>query len=398
MIPLPEGFKEMIRSLPGIEAEKLLESLDAQPQVAVRLNKRKHAAIFEDAEKVSWCESGRYLENRPDFILDPLLHAGAYYVQDPSSMIYETVVENLVRLFPSDNPRLKILDLCAAPGGKTTAIINGVPDGSFIVANEISSKRVNALEENLSRWGYPYISITNHDSSYFGRQGENFDIVAVDAPCSGEGMMRKDNDARTQWSEQLICKCSSLQKEILFNAANALKPGGFLIYSTCTFNRKENEENAEFINNELGMEAVNLSFPEEWNIQKGIETKLPVYRFFPHKIKGEGLFLCIFRKPGEWVDNSVQNRTDRKTKPEKTEIPDINEILSVNFDRGKYPMVEIDKEKALSYLRRESIILDSSAPKGIVIVTYKGWPLGAAKNIGTRANNLYPKNRRILKR
>ena len=386
MKELPKNFIEMLHDLLGDEASDLIKALDLPPVTSVRLNKRKPGAEFPNATPVPWCSSGLYLNERPEFILDPLLHAGAYYVQDASSMIYQTVIERLLPYFlrqsSYSSAHFSILDLCAAPGGKTTAMINALPDGCKITANEYSPKRVNALKENLAKWGYPGVTVTNRDTKYYTSQGETFDIVAVDAPCSGEGMMRKEEVARTQWSPQLVEQCSTLQREILLNAVEALKPGGFLIYSTCTFNRKENEENAEYIAQQLGLSPINLNLPEEWGISKGIDTQLPVYRFMPHKTKGEGLFLAVFQKKGEWIPSRPNHNLNHGEKGEDED----------------YPHVEVDKTTALAYLRRESIKLPEDAPKGMVTITYKGLPLGPAKNIGSRANNLYPKNWRILKR
>lgn len=402
MIEFPEDFKIMLRELMGEESRNLLEALDRPPVVSVRLNRRKPGARFPDARPVLWCPSGFYLDHRPDFIFDPLLHAGAYYVQDASSMIYESVaakiVENLA--FSGSVSALKVLDLCAAPGGKTTAIINALPDGAFVVANEYSVKRVGPLRENLIKWGYPNVKVSNRDSSFYTSSGEEFDIVAVDAPCSGEGMMRKDEFARRQWSPLLVAQCATLQKEILQNAVKALKPGGFLIYSTCTFNRSENEENAEFINKELGLEPWNPEFPANWNIPGGIDTSLPVFRFMPHKTEGEGLFLALFRKPGEWSPNPapVYSKLPVPKKSAKKETPEIEDILDVNSDKTGLPRVELNKEKAIAYLRRESVTPPDDAPRGPVIVTYENLNLGLAKNVGNRLNNLYPKNWRILKR
>ena len=400
MTHLPLDFISMLHDLLGEEAEQLIESLNEPPITSVRLNRRKPGAEFEGAEKVPWCPSGLYLKERPEFIFDPLLHAGAYYVQDASSMIYETVVEILLKKFKesidSDDSTeedshssslshsgigcLKVLDLCAAPGGKTTAMINALPDGSEIIANEYTPKRVASLRENIAKWGYCPVNVTNKDSAFYALQGEVYDIVAVDAPCSGEGMMRKEEMARRQWSHQLVEQCSILQKEILDNAIKCLKPGGFLIYSTCTFNRQENEENVEFLAVNKGLIPVNPDFPDGWGISEGIGTTLPVYRFMPHKTKGEGLFLAVLQKPGVWVPSY------RKSLP-----PNKKEIDS-------WPEVEVDKTTALSYLRGESIILPSGSPKGLVTITFKGLPLGEAKNIGSRANNHYPKAWRILKR
>lgn len=386
MKELPEEFKIMLHDLLGDEASDLIGALDSPPVTSVRINRRKPGAEFDETTPVPWCRSGLYLSTRPEFILDPLLHAGAYYVQDASSMIYESVIEILLpKLFADKSPsgkdtkKVSVLDLCAAPGGKTTAMINALPEGSYITANEYSNKRVGALRENIAKWGYGNVKVINFDSSVYASMGPTYDIVAVDAPCSGEGMMRKEEVARTQWSHQLIEQCASLQKEILINAEKCLKPGGFLIYSTCTFNRLENESNAEFIMKELSLEPVDLEFPQEWGISGGIDTELPVYRFMPHKTKGEGLFLAVFRKPGNWEEPYIPNNPQ-------------------NNDESLYPKVDVDKATALSYLRRESIKLPEDAPKGMVTITYKNLPLGPAKNIGSRANNLYPKNWRILKR
>lgn len=372
----------MVESLLPDESQDLLEALDQPPITSVRLNKRKPVDVFPDSTPVPWCVSGLYLAERPEFIFDPLLHAGAYYVQDASSMIYETVTTILQAKLTEENSGitnpLKVLDLCAAPGGKTTAMINALSDDSEITANEYTRKRVSALQENLDRWGFPNVTVTNKDSSFFTSQGETYDIVAVDAPCSGEGMMRKEEIARSQWSPELVSQCATLQKNILENAIKTLKPGGFLIYSTCTFNRSENEENAEFLANECGLEPVDLKLPESWHIPKGIDTDLPVYRFMPHKTKGEGLFLAVFRKKGEWSPSYL-----KIARGLKEDIP---------------PLVEVDKDTALAYLRRESIVLSPESPRGLVTISYKGLPLGPAKNIGSRANNLYPKHRRILKR
>ena len=389
MTNIPEDFIKELNNLLGEESTELVKALNLPPITSVRLNKRKQVEAFSNEDKVPWCESGRYLKERPEFIFDPLLHAGAYYVQDASSMIYEYITSVIIGKFESyhktdNNPStgLRVLDMCAAPGGKTTAMINALPDGTEVVANEYTRKRVAALQENIDRWGYPNVQVTNKDSSFYAGQGENFDIVAVDAPCSGEGMMRKEEIARTQWSLNLVNQCAHLQKEILKNAVEALKPGGFLIYSTCTFNRQENEENAEFIRTELGLKPFDPEFKPEWGIPGGIGTDLPVYRFIPHKTCGEGLFLAVFQKEGEWLPSKPlrkpQSIVEKKTKD--------------------FPKIDVDKATALSYLRGESIVLPAESPKGMVTITYMGLPLGEAKNIGTRANNHYPKNRRILKR
>lgn len=406
---LPSGFIEMAKNLLGDEAESFLRAMSESPGVAVRVNSRKPGAHFPDARPVKWCDKGFYLPVRPVFTLDPLLHAGAYYVQDASSMIHYEVVKRILGILcheRTDTP-ISLLDLCAAPGGKTTAMTDALPFGSNVVANEYMAKRAAILRENVAKWGYPFTTVTNRDSAAFAADGNMFDVVAVDAPCSGEGMMRKDSDAVKQWSLQLIENCASLQREILTNAESVVKPGGFLIYSTCTFNRTENEENVDFAVKELGLEPVELDFPEQWGIPRGISTPYPCWRFMPHKTEGEGLFLAVLRKPGEWEPSRIGkvrkvSKTARPThgmkKTVADNVPPVEEVLSLDFDRKLYPEADVTLEQALSYLRRESITLPPDVPKGLVTITYMGLPLGMAKNIGSRANNLYPKNWRILMR
>ncbi|MDE6511981.1 MAG: RsmB/NOP family class I SAM-dependent RNA methyltransferase, partial [Muribaculaceae bacterium] len=229
---LPEGFKALLSSEIGPERAKILFSaLSKEPETSVRINLRKFPEIpvYPGMTEVPWCDSGHYLPERPSFTSHPLLHAGAFYVQDASSMVYETIVKHLV-----GDRHVFACDLCAAPGGKTTAILNAIPDGSVMLANEFSSSRANILKENLTKYGYPDLIVTNADTDRLAALKGRFDIVAVDAPCSGEGMMRKDKEARSQWSEGLIRQCASLQRGIIENAVEMLAPGGHLIYSTCT--------------------------------------------------------------------------------------------------------------------------------------------------------------------
>lgn len=396
---LPQGFIDQMRSLLGDDSESFFMAMDKPPVVSVRLNSRKPGAEFAEGRRVKWCSTGYYLPSRPVFTLDPLLHAGGYYVQDASSMIFHEVVRRISGILDGESGTLRtplsVLDLCAAPGGKTTAMIDAVSDGSRVVANEYVAKRAGILRENIAKWGYPNVRVTNRDSSVFAERGDSFDIVAVDAPCSGEGMMRKDKVAVEQWSRQLVERCAVLQREILRNAAECVRPGGFLIYSTCTFNRVENEENAGFIRDVLGLLPEDMRFPEDWGILPGISTSLPVYRFMPHKTEGEGLFLAVFRKPGDWVAERMPPGVGRVTE-KAGDVPQTEDILSVDFQADRYPSAELTLQQAISYLRRESIILDPEIPRGHVVVRYKGLALGLVKNIGTRANNLYPKNWRIL--
>ncbi len=412
---MPQGFVEEIQELLPEEADNLLDALNMEPEVSIKLNIRKLSEPsilgYEGLERVKWCESGYYLPDRPRFTLNPLLHAGTFYVQDASSMIYETIMKGIIPMAFDTSHTPAVADLCASPGGKTTSIINAIPDGIFILANEFTPQRVGALKENLLKWGYPDIMITNSPVNKLAKGGAGFDVVAVDAPCSGEGMMRKEKMARDQWSPGLIGQCASLQREILEDACRMLKPGGFLIYSTCTFNRKENEEQVEWLVEEKGMVPFNPGFPEEWGIMSGIETPYPCFRFMPHHTRGEGLFVAVMRKEidteektvplnklKDWLRKNVKVVADGI--PEKIEkgrdmIPCSQWALSTAFPTGKFAEIELDEGSALSYLRHEALRLSPEIGKGFVVVKFKGFPLGFVKNIGTRANNLYPSEWRI---
>ena len=396
--PIPEGFKEMIRQMPGIDGEALLTVLDTEPAVSVKVNRRKLGDLtvqqaeeilgYDGLEPVSWCRSGFYLPVRPQFTLNPLLHAGAFYVQDACSMVYESLVAE----YCADMPTGLALDMCAAPGGKSTSILNALPDGWTLVSNEFTPQRAGALRENLLKWGYPDIVVTNSDTARFTDGGELFSLVAVDAPCSGEGMMRKEAVARTQWSHGLIRQCATLQREIIQNAVDALLPGGILIYSTCTFNRTENEDNVQWAAEEFGLSVLHTR------------------RFMPHVTRGEGLFVAVLRKPGQLIaPKNGRKALDRVLKKcrvladgfpppamkGKVLVPDPTAPLCVDFDANKYPTAEVNLETALEYLRHNPITLPPDAPRGLTVITYRGQRLGFVKNLGTRANNLYPKEWRI---
>lgn len=411
----PQGFRQNIEQLLGEEAEEFFGAMSRAPEVSLKLNRRKpvdESRIgYGEMERVKWCENGRYLRSRPKFTLNPLMHAGVFYVQDASSMIYEAIVERILpSSFDTGNP-LTVLDLCAAPGGKTTSIINAIPDGTLVIANEFIPSRAEILKENLIKWGYPDILVTNSLTKAFRQFGEFADIVAVDAPCSGEGMMRKEPVAVEQWNEGLLRQCAELQREILSDAFETLKPGGFLIYSTCTFNRLENEENVRWLVEEKGLVPVDLGFPPEWGISEGIDSSYPCMRFMPHHTRGEGLFCAVFRKEGSYpAANTPRERLERemakKLKVISNGIPRTvlkgrdtvaapESALAVDFEISKYPAVDLSLDRALAYLRHEQLILGSNIPRGFVVVRYEEFPLGFVNNLGNRANNLYPKQWRI---
>ncbi len=425
----------------------LLAALASTPTVSVRANLTRGAVLRDDLERVPWCNRGAYLAVRPMFALDPAWHSGLYYVQDASSMFISHVIGQLI------TESVRYLDLCAAPGGKTTAAIDALPRGSVIVANEFVAARALALCDNVSRWGNPSVIVTGTDTSKLARAlPATFDVVAVDAPCSGEGMMRKDDTAVKQWSPSLVKQCAELQRAIITDAWKVLKPGGLLIYSTCTFNREENEEQVEFIA-QLGGNSVAVPIDPSWNILPGIDTPHHCYRFMPHHTRGEGLFMAVMLKTTE-NDSPINDKASKATKPAKLS-PHIHAALNWLNTREVTPMmtaytlcavntadsafvsrvtgavhtlqagvplrdmrapkpsphhalaystllaadaftrVNVDRETAVRYLRGEAITL-ADAPRGDVIVCYDNIPLGFARNLGARANNLYPKPWRII--
>ena len=291
------------------------ELRSGNPSVAIRLNRAKATGLGVDgADRVPWCHEGFYLDRRGAFTFDPAFHQGLYYVQDPSSMIISEAVR---RLTADTQEPVAYLDACAAPGGKTTAAIDALPAGSLVVANEFVPARAAVLRDNIVKWGYPAAVVTQGDTSRFRKLSGMFDIVAADVPCSGEGMMRKDDEAVAQWSPALVNRCAELQREIVANLWPALAPGGYFIYSTCTFNRSEDEENLQWMIDELGAEPVDLGLPGEWMIAGGIGTDLPCYRFLPHRLRGEGLFMGVMRKPGERQDAKAKDK--RAPKPAKAD-------------------------------------------------------------------------------
>lgn len=398
--------------MPGVDAAAFAEAMLLPPAVSLKINRRKLSDVGEagygELEQVAWCRSGYYLDERPNFTLNPLLHAGAFYVQDASSMVYEEMVRSLV--VQGALPRqAAVLDLCAAPGGKSTSIINALDDESFLLANEFVPQRATILKENLLKWGFPNIMVTNSPTSRLASLGESFHLVAVDAPCSGEGMMRKDLKAVEQWSPALVRQCAALQRDILADAVGMLLPGGFLIYSTCTFNRVEDEDQLLWLRDEMGLEILDPLPAGDFNILGSVVPEVKALRFMPHVTRGEGLFVALLRKPGELPsdrDPKLPARIRSKAKvildgiPQtimkgKVEIPASESVLATDFDLASYPIAEVDRETALRYLRHEAITLSGNMPRGYVVISYGGHPLGLVKNIGNRANNLYPAAWRI---
>ena len=270
---------------------------------------------------------------------------------------------------------LQMLDLCAAPGGKSTAMLSVLPEDCTLVSNEPIPTRAQILLENITKWGAKNCIVTNNYPRDFKKAKAKFDLILCDVPCSGEGMFRKDPATISEWSVQNVEKCWRLQREIVADAWECLNPGGIMIYSTCTFNTKENEENVRWIMEEYDAEVIDIPIDPSWHITGSLLDgfEAPVYRFIPGITRSEGLFVCALKKRGEW----------REVRGKRNDPP-----LST-------PTVDLPYPEALKYLRGEAIVLPADAPRGIVTVTYKGFALGPVKNIGNRANNLYPKPWRI---
>ena len=439
----PTDFIKRSQEILGNESENLLQSLLKETPVSVRFNNKLDTKVT-NVNPVLWCERGRYLKERPLFTADPHFHAGAYYVQEASSMFLEQAISQHIK---SD---VVALDLCAAPGGKSTHLLTLLSENSLLVSNEIVRSRANILLEIITKWGNANAVATNNTPKDFGKKlPAFFDLIVVDAPCSGEGMFRKDPESIKEWSVSAVKNCANRQREILSEVWSALKTGGFLTYSTCTYNRDENEEIVQWICEELGAEFLPIATKAEW----GISASDFGYRFYPHKTKGEGFFMAILQKTAE---NYKFHKT-KTAKQSNKNLPDAAEfwtkklknsenwkfIMQGNFlkalpknwateieflqaelnvlssgillaeQKGKdfIPQtalalskflkisdcvsVEVDRQNAVAFLRKETINLPADLSKNYVLICCENLPLGWVKNLGNRSNNLYPNEWRI---
>ncbi len=406
---LPKEFIDYTSALFGEERwQKFLKSFDEIPNPSIRFNPWKYCQepIFPDAKPVPWCRNAYWLSERPSFTLDPLLHAGVYYVQEAGSLFLDRVLRQYV------NSPVLALDLCAAPGGKSTLMRAALPHGSMLVSNEPDRRRANILLENMLKQGHPDVLVTHNYPENFKQTNWTFDLILVDAPCSGEGLFRKDEESIREWSVSNVNVCQKRQRKILQDIWPCLRNGGLLIYSTCTFNTKENEENVRFSMEELGAEILPVPVKHEWNITGSLLSgwDFPVYRFIPGITQSEGLFMAVLRKKGEQLVPVVSPGTARRRAhsnilihllsdgypaPEqkgKEQVPTTAQALSLNFRKEDFPHIELTLDQAQAYLHRETLSLPAGAPQGFVVVTYMKHPLGFIKNLGERANNLYPKN------
>ena len=403
MVELPAAFMEETRRLMG-EARfgQYLAAFEVEPPVSIRLNPWKTrgnggalpvlAVADAGAGRVPWCRDGWYLSERPNFTMDPLLHAGCYYVQEAASMFLDEVLRQHLPLITHRTSPMMALDLCAAPGGKSTLLRAVLPADSMLYSNEPVRQRASVLAENVQKWGYSNHVVTNNYPADYRRSGLTFDLILCDVPCSGEGMFRKDAATIGEWSPQQVERCAALQRSIVSDAWACLRPGGLLIYSTCTFNTRENEENIQWLLDEYAdAEVLPVGVRPEWGITGSLLEGFaePVFRFIPGFTRGEGLFMCVLQKR----DGQAEERNERKT---KRRTDGLNYLLapdSAPLASDEY--VELTYRQAMDYLRREAITLPAEAPRGVVNVGFMGRALGPVKNIGTRANNLYPKEWRI---
>ena len=456
---LPEQFiSRMQRELGVAEAEALCAALETEPSTSVRLNPAKMAEQKWGGGRVAWSDYGYLLGERPAFTLDPDFHAGAYYVQEASSQFAGYIVSMAVGGTEACKGQ-RVLDMCAAPGGKSTHYATLVGERGLVVANEINRSRAAVLADNARKWGLGNMVVTCNDSARVADFEEWFDVVAVDAPCSGEGMFRKSDEACEQWSEANVAMCAERQWEILQNAFRSLKPGGVLLYSTCTFNRTEDEDVVGRACEEFGDELLavdDIPIGDDWGVVTGREGVFQTFRFFPHRLTGEGMFMAVARKAGlatsrrrmpkarrkvmeavdkrtaqelsRWVKESEQMRFFaagdtlygcRKEHYDEVEAlagtlaviysgvamgqvfkgklkPDGALALYAGVNHDAVACCEVDEQEALKFLRKQD--MDAAQfSEGVNMVLYGGRPLGFVKRVGARVNNMYPNSLRILK-
>jgi len=403
----PELISSLERSLGAEAAAAALEAFRGSPSVSVRLNPYKQpadgSAIFPDARPVAWSEHGRMLSERPSFTLMPEFHAGAFYVQDSSAMYVGHLFRSIMAELP-ERRGLRVLDLCAAPGGKTTdlaaSLRSACGDDFVLVANEVMRQRASVLSDNVALWGDPNVVVTSVDPKAFAQFEGFFDVIVADVPCSGEGMFRKDARALEEWSPQTVELCAARQRRILADVWPSLKEGGVLLYSTCTFEPAENDLNLLWAAGELGGEII----PPKDGF--GLRATRCGHLLVPGEVEGEGQWAGAMRRTASGrTDRRLRNEDLSRLRPLRmgvrrgemkggTLVPDPDLALSLSSDRGGYPQVEVDRQTALSFLHRDSLSLPE-APKGYIVITYRGLPLGFVKNLGTRCNNLHPQSRRI---
>jgi len=450
---LPQNFIDSLEGVQGFDKDSFLSvHQNVQQVTSIRLNPLKPSPAINDLpiqNNVPWCAEGRYLSERPSFTLDPVFHGGSYYVQEASSMFLDYIIKEIYT--DKSHPNC-VLDLCAAPGGKSTLIAAALPE-SLIVSNEVIKTRAGVLAENISKWGSDNIIVTNNDPKDFKKLSGFFDLVVIDAPCSGSGLFRKDADAIQEWSEENVEMCSLRQQRILADAAETLKHNSYLIYSTCSYSQQEDEDICDLIVDRFSLQPVKIPIDSGWGIVETVSKKhsVPGYRFYPDKVKGEGFFIACFQQinaDDEYNDyrNKLQTAgrriqaiaapflknadkyllSDQKEiviaslKKWEKEIAAITNALNVRKSgvavgtvKGKdfiphhelalshllpvdITAVTLIKEDALKYLKRQEIKADTGK-KGWAVCNYEHINLGWIKVLPNRVNNYYPTNWRVLK-
>jgi 16S rRNA C967 or C1407 C5-methylase (RsmB/RsmF family)/NOL1/NOP2/fmu family ribosome biogenesis protein len=445
MAQFPEAFLKRIQKQ-RLDAQDLIQALNRESPISIRLNPKKTSEQFENEENVPWCPTGKYLKERPIFTKDPLFHAGVYYPQEAGSMFIDAILKQLK--LPED---CIALDLCAAPGGKSTILLDNLSDSSLLISNEINRHRAYILRDNLTRWGNANLMVTNRNPSDFHKFTGLFDLILVDAPCSGEGMFRKDPNSRNEWTPKNTALCATRQTEILKEIWPSLKEGGILIYSTCTFNPEENSEQILNLLETYECQMVNLSFPATFGLDTS-DNQHPSYgtlgyTCFPHKMKAEGFFFSVIQKTEQTRSFQLKNkRLEKNTSKNQFELPGFKapanhttvclndafylipenqialmlylqrelsclkfgirlgevvggkwnphfEYALCHFDKPYFESAAIHLEQALHFLKGNAI--DFDCKDGWCLVTYQNHALGWLKKIGNRANNYYPKELRI---
>ena len=451
---LPSSLIDSLAEIPGFDAVEFIKVHEAgDPPVSIRFNPLKfnqhvlHGLPLD--ERIPWSTNGFYLTERPSFTTDPLFHAGLYYVQEASSMFLEQAMKQTCDL----SRPLRVLDCCAAPGGKTTLLQSILSADSLLVSNEVIRQRVNVLEENCIKWGAANIVVTSSDAESFSRLKNFFDVIVVDAPCSGSGLFRKDPEAVEEWSQAAVSMCAVRQQKILEAVYPSLKEGGILIYATCSYSEEEDEAIADWLIEHLDAAPLQLNIQSEWNIIESVSSRKAYgYRFFPHRLKGEGFFLSCFKKTsGEHVSWTVRDK-DRLPRISRNEEKVVQNFVSPGISgelvkwkddvlllpaivrdslpflqmvyvkkagievgrilhgalipshalamspamNSEFVAVSLKKESALQYLRRQEVKIDTPH-RGWLLIQYQGFNLGWVKALGSRINNYYPKEWRILK-
>jgi 16S rRNA C967 or C1407 C5-methylase (RsmB/RsmF family) len=444
--PFPESFKKRMQAKLGGEWEQFDQAHQESSPVSIRVNAAKPTQSFSVSEKISWAEHGYYLHERPVFTLDPTFHAGCYYVQEASSMFLEQAI---LQHIPKEKG-LKILDLCAAPGGKSTHLLSLLPKDSLIVSNEVIRSRVNVLSENIQKWGYPNVVVTSNDPSDFSSLTGLFDVIVIDAPCSGEGLFRKDPQAMQEWSEQNVAICAQRQRRIVEDIWPSVKENGILIYSTCTYNELEDEGTLQWINENYSVRFLPIN-PGMANVEKVDLQNILAYRCYPHRVKGEGFFISVLQKLESTSPLTLKPAKTRFAAPEKRTVQEINRwllnnnvsliqrndlvqllpashvelihllslrlhviyagtfiasvkhnklvpehsfALSTELNKDFFPSTSLSEKEALQYLKKETLSINTEH-RGFSLATYNGIPIGWMNLLQGRINNLYPQEWRI---